>query len=206
MMESMTTVAAQLQCQKCAAPFALLPGQRKSRRYCSQVCRNLARADYYSRYNAKRHPERDDLTCGECGAAFRGHYPRSARYCSDECRGRAKRRRRAARLAAHECANVGCHNPQAQAGLCNMHHLQRRRSTRRRYIFERDGWRCQLCGRAVRRDASWPHPKAPVVDHVIPRAMGGGDEPSNLQCAHNVCNAVKSDGVFGHAEQLRLIA
>lgn len=51
-------------------------------------------------------------------------------------------------------------------------------------IFERDRWRCGICGKRVRRrDAS--------IDHVIPLAKGGTHEPGNVQCAHLLCNIRK---------------
>lgn len=64
-------------------------------------------------------------------------------------------------------------------------------------IFQRDGWRCQICKRMVRRDKAAPHPLAPVLDHVIPLAagveQGGVHAPHNVQCAHFICNCIKSD-------------
>ena len=73
----------------------------------------------------------------------------------------------------------------------------------RRKVFERDGWRCQLCRKPVKRDAVVPHPKAPVLDHIIPLAAGGTHEPANVQCAHYLCNSLKGDR--GGGEQLLLI-
>ncbi|MEM8785619.1 MAG: HNH endonuclease signature motif containing protein [Pseudomonadota bacterium] len=32
-----------------------------------------------------------------------------------------------------------------------------------------------------------------VIDHIFPRARGGGDEPSNLEALHYVSNEQKSD-------------
>lgn len=52
-------------------------------------------------------------------------------------------------------------------------------------ILRRDGHTCRYCGA-----------KAPdvalTVDHVIPVALGGGDEPSNLIAACRDCNAGKT--------------
>jgi len=54
---------------------------------------------------------------------------------------------------------------------------------------------CGICAQPVdmhlRRadDAKW----CASVDHILPRALGGGHEPSNLQLAHLHCNQVKSD-------------
>lgn len=70
-------------------------------------------------------------------------------------------------------------------------------------IFERDRWRCQLCGGKVNRGAVVPHPKAPTIDHILPRACGGTDVPANVQLAHFECNWQKADR--GGPEQLRLI-
>lgn len=50
-----------------------------------------------------------------------------------------------------------------------------------RQVLERDGYVCQLCGL----------PGATTADHVVPKARGGSDDPSNLVAAHNPCNARK---------------
>lgn len=70
-------------------------------------------------------------------------------------------------------------------------------------VYERDGWRCQLCGGRVARSKTAPHPKSPTIDHIIPLARGGTHEPSNVQCAHFLCNARKGSRLAG--DQLRLI-
>ncbi|MEU1240059.1 HNH endonuclease [Micromonospora parva] len=66
-------------------------------------------------------------------------------------------------------------------------------------IYERDGWRCQLCRRKVQRDETAPHPLAPVLDHIIPLAAGvakgGVHAPHNVQCAHFLCNSIKRDRI-----------
>lgn len=77
-----------------------------------------------------------------------------------------------------------------------------------RKIFERDGWKCRLCGKPVKRGAVAPHPKAPVIDHIVPLEPlpgqpRGTHEPANVQCAHFLCNSIK--GNRGGGEQLLLI-
>lgn len=52
-------------------------------------------------------------------------------------------------------------------------------------VLRRDGYTCRYCG------AQAPDAKL-TVDHVIPVALGGGDEPSNLITACVDCNAGKS--------------
>lgn len=52
-------------------------------------------------------------------------------------------------------------------------------------IIRRDGNRCTYCGNG-------PPDVTLTVDHVIPRALGGTNEPSNLVTACKDCNAGKS--------------
>ncbi len=68
-------------------------------------------------------------------------------------------------------------------------------------IFRRDNWMCQLCGRSVWRSKRVPHPLAPTIDHIRPKAMGGTDGLENVQCAHFMCNSQKGARFVG---QLRL--
>lgn len=112
-------------------------------------------------------------SCLRCGRGYVAEdYTGTAAYCSTTCLRRVSKQRYRARKRSAYVANV---------------------SPRR--IYERDGWRCQLCRRPVRREAVVPHPLAPVIDHVLPLAQGGTHEPGNVQCAHFLCNSVKSDTV-----------
>jgi hypothetical protein len=117
--------------------------------------------------------------CRRCTTAFISDQPEN-RYCSRPClRADAKARRRALKKNAY-VADVS-----------------------RTRIFERDKWICQLCYRKVNKAAVVPHPKAPVLDHIIPLDDGGTHEPANVQCAHFLCNSTK--GARGGGEQLLLI-
>lgn len=59
-------------------------------------------------------------------------------------------------------------------------------SKRLRYeVLRRDNHQCRYCGAAA-PDATL------TVDHVIPTALGGGDDPSNLVTACMPCNSGKS--------------
>ena len=62
-------------------------------------------------------------------------------------------------------------------------------SLRTRYeVLRRCNFACIYCG--------LPAPVATLhVDHVIPRALGGGDDPWNLVAACRDCNLGKTDGV-----------
>lgn len=55
-------------------------------------------------------------------------------------------------------------------------------------VYRRDGWRCQICGRKVRR-VPVPYPLSPTIDHIVPLALGGTHEPANVRLAHFICNS-----------------
>lgn len=118
-------------------------------------------------------------SCGSCGTPIVSRRL-DARWCSIECKRRQKAARRRARERGAFVEEVSPHK-----------------------IFERDRWRCQLCRRKVKKDAVPPHPLAPVLDHIIPLATDGTHEPTNVQCAHFLCNSAKRE--FGGGEQLLLI-
>ena len=55
----------------------------------------------------------------------------------------------------------------------------------KKYLVKRDGLRCYYCGIVVTYDKA-------QVDHVIAKARGGTDAPSNLVIACATCNNLKS--------------
>jgi HNH endonuclease len=59
-------------------------------------------------------------------------------------------------------------------------------------IFERDGFRCYLCGQPTPKDLRGFRyvPNAPSVDHVVPSHLGTND-PDNLRCCCRRCNLEK---------------
>ena len=56
----------------------------------------------------------------------------------------------------------------------------------RRFVHQRDGGKCQLCGQAV------PVHKS-TYDHVIPRSRGGKTAWDNIVTACKPCNSKKAD-------------
>jgi len=67
-------------------------------------------------------------------------------------------------------------------------------SVQRRTIFERDGAACKKCSSPVRRFGNTVSPfRAPpaAVDHILARARGGQNDPSNLRLLCFSCNAAK---------------
>jgi len=58
----------------------------------------------------------------------------------------------------------------------------------RESIIKRDG-SCQMCGTEERLS----------VDHIVPRHLGGDDNPSNLQVLCSSCNSSKGHPIFAQA-------
>lgn len=52
-------------------------------------------------------------------------------------------------------------------------------------IFRRDGFKCRYCGLVAGETEL-------TIDHVVPRTLGGSDDPSNLVTACKDCNAGKT--------------
>ena len=175
-----------VQCPDCSAWY-LARGSRQ----CPSRCRSVRRiAKQRARQRAKYVPavERNPvvtLACAQCGKAFESRTYSSRRlFCSEKCSTKEERRTSRARRRLRGVS------------------VQR---VYRRRIFERDGWRCRLCGKTVKRTAMVPHPLAPTLDHIVPLAAGGRHEPANVQCAHFLCNSVKSAGTGPNGDQLRLL-
>lgn len=54
-------------------------------------------------------------------------------------------------------------------------------------VFRRDGFACRYCGASAMKGAVLE------VDHVVPKTLGGRDEPRNLVTACEPCNSGKGD-------------
>ncbi len=65
----------------------------------------------------------------------------------------------------------------------------------RREIFNRDDWKCQLCGITVIRvnNRGAYRPDGATVDHIIPLSRGGTHTMDNVQAACWACNTSKGD-------------
>ena len=65
-------------------------------------------------------------------------------------------------------------------------------------VFERDGWRCQLCGaRTPKERRGTYHDRAPELDHILPLSKGGEHSYANTQCACRRCNHGKGAEPMG---------
>lgn len=167
-------------------------GGRKRHAACPECTadRGKAQAKASARTKAEaRHRQDAKVTaCAECGCRFCPLYGSSNSLLCGPCsyaRARAhKAMHRTLRKARQRAVQVEPVNPLK--------------------VFERDGWRCRLCGvptpRAKRGacDAD-----APELDHIVPLGKRGAHSYANTQCACRRCNAMKSDRLDWEAKDAR---
>jgi 5-methylcytosine-specific restriction endonuclease McrA len=52
---------------------------------------------------------------------------------------------------------------------------------------------CAWCGQPIDLTLSGNDPQGPSVDHILPRAQGGTNHPTNLQPMHRRCNTQRGN-------------
>lgn len=112
-------------CKGCGRSFS--PKTRKQR-YCNDKCRE----DYYKKHYFAQ--VEVDKTCPNCGIVFPTTMPKKQTYCTPECREEARAKRLegiSASIAAERITYL----------------------SERMAAFERDGFRCTVCGRGVKDGA-----------------------------------------------------
>jgi 5-methylcytosine-specific restriction endonuclease McrA len=206
-------------CTICGASF-IAEGKGYHRRYCSHKCANR---EEHNKRNKLRLDNTPTSTCPQCGKAFKKHRKKGT-YCSQECyleSLKAKEQMSVCRICGKEFSQKGnklkyCSSIcsiRAQAEVYKRNTLTRRalrvingtvEKINPKDIFERDGYRCQICGKATpmsRRGTCYPN--APELDHRVPISKGGGHLYSNVQCSCRSCNGKKSN--HSEAGQLSLL-
>jgi hypothetical protein len=157
-------------CRECNREYA--PKQRTESFFCSRVCKDKNRRE---KDKAKRLASKTERLCVGCNETI----PRSARadkkWCSEECASR-----------------VRGHTMNTQRRIRTNEAIQ---NFKRIDIYERDGWICQLCKKAVNPKLSFPSPACASLDHVIPLSRGGSHQATNVQLAHLRCNTSRGNKV-----------
>lgn len=167
-------------CAWCGQAFNAASARVK---YCSTQCvssrtvaSNASKSDQYKAAKRERYVPKPlaVLECGMCGISFKskGH----ALYCQT------------CRTINIKTTRADC-NRRRRARLVGADH-ERIESLS---IYERDAWRCGVCGERVDAALTSPDPMSASLDHVIPLAHGGAHVGSNVQLAHMICNARKGD-------------
>lgn len=136
-----------------------------------------------------------DAECIECGKTFRP--VQKASVCSDVCRERHRRTLHREYIRARMAVDGEFRARKSEQGA-RRRMLERNNGGRverfdRLEIFERDGWRCQMCDKRVDRRLRHPHPMSASLDHIVPIAAGGEHSRRNVRLAHLRCNLSKCD-------------
>jgi HNH endonuclease len=169
----------------CIACGSRFEGKALVERYCSDSCQSAHRRSRYMAANDNGR-DRSPRPCAGCGNVFEPAYgDRRRRFCSPSCMKMTddyKARKKSAKLKRRG------------AVVENVNPIE---------VFERDGWRCQLCGvKTPRKLRGTYDDMAPELDHILPISKGGEHSYINTQCACRKCNGLKGDVPLG---QMRLV-
>jgi hypothetical protein len=159
-------------------------------------------------------------TCRCCNKDFKTKN-HMIKYCSDICRNKHKydnykinykniRKRKSIILAEKECVECKKHffsfrnNQKFCSKLCNNLNNRRKPTNNqlpllklRFEILERDGFKCQYCGRNPRE-----HNCILNIDHIIPRIKGGLTTYENLITSCKECNLGKGDTLLNKHKEI----
>lgn len=160
-------------CQVCEKVFI----GKKGLKYCGKECSkesNRVRVTEYYREKKELTPKR----CKCCDILFVAKYGIKRRlFCSDKC-------------AINYARKVSGKTHQRRARVFGVAY----ESVNPFRVFDRDGWRCQICGKQTPRERRGScYPNAPELDHRVPMSKGGSHTYSNVQCACRACNGAKSN-------------
>lgn len=129
-------------------------------------------------------------TCPVCAVPFVTNQPATV-VCSPRC---AKARSRRAQRQRHGRIDIA--RKRARHFGVKYEPISRHR------VFERDAYRCGLCGGQTDPTHRVPHSSAPTLDHVVPMSRGGSHTYDNVQCAHFECNWQKGADVVDEPFEL----
>lgn len=159
------------QCRECKKKYS--PKINAKSFFCSRECKDKYRK---KEEKTQRVASKSERICAGCKEVI----PKTARadkkWCSEEC---------ALRIRSH-----------------TMNTQRRIRTTediedfRRSEIYDRDGWICQLCKKAVNPKLTFPNPGCASLDHIVPLSRGGGHKTTNVQLAHLRCNTSRGNKVL----------
>lgn len=159
-------------CVLCNSPFT----QSGTKTTCSTECDRKKWRKYYKPVG--------EAQCRECGNQFsRASFGATRWMCSSKCREISASRSRRAQKARRKALERGA---------------QRGQSIDPIKVFERDAWRCGICGRKTdKAKRGTYHHKAPELDHIVALANGGTHIWANVQCSCRSCNGAKGATDYG---------
>jgi len=176
-------------CEYCSL---LYTSRYKTKRFfcCEDHRRKQSKKDYYDNHETILKQKRDEykagwvppkpFICEWCGKVHQPEFgDTSTVYCSNRCQKRALK--------------YGS-EPKQRAESLGVYY----EPVDPIKVFIRDGWRCQLCGKKLRKEDKGTYKdNAPELDHIITWAEGGEHSYRNTQCACRKCNGNKGAVTIG---------
>ncbi len=159
-------------CVVCDKPYT----QRTTETVCSDECSGQRWRKYYEPV--------EKAECRECGRVFSRRQRGTTRWmCSPKCRKISSERARRAAKSSRKALERGA---------------KRGENIDPTKVFERDAWRCGICGRKTdKAKRGTYHHKAPELDHIVALANGGTHTWDNVQCSCRACNGAKGATDYG---------
>lgn len=156
-----------LPCDQCGTPCD------SRRKYCSGDCRAAANDFWINSIKGAVYE------CPICSVAFCPLLKNwGRRACSDEC----------AQIMKNNQKRAG---KQVRRAVINGARFEKVIADR---VFDRDGWKCQICGTKTDRSRRGKHHvRSPELDHRVPLSKGGTHTYDNVQTACRSCNSEKSN-------------
>jgi hypothetical protein len=160
--------------KKCAWCERLFASRTAHRQGCSEKCGNAIS------YRKRCPLQLTSFACPQCGDVFTPKVNlSSAIFCSQHCS------KKHTRIVSNRLRRARKRTPGGERVSPVL-------------VFERDGWKCQMCGVVTPRKLRGTiHMDAPELDHIVPLAAGGEHTYRNTQCLCRECNIAKGDQVIG---------
>ncbi len=178
-------------CTLCGAEFY----SKRNRKYCSEKCsRKFHYSKHYDKWTTYYRRKHDDIwssprTCIVCGKQFNKQYGHVSNVCCSEACSIQNEK---------DSAYNAKKRREARIKEQIVHRIYRKK------VYERDHWKCQICGKKVRRSATVPDPLAPTLDHIIPICEGGEHSYRNVRTAHFICNSLRGSNATPQGDQVML--
>jgi len=162
--------------------------ERRNRQFRERYQGAISEGRHPAEYKRRKNRHKWTLNCLHCDGLI--DEPNAVRkYCSNACLIEARRIRKRANRRNW-----------ADYELRNQHSTHKRRAIRygvhyelfdKIDVFERDNWKCGICGKLVDRSSVFPDPFSASLDHIVPMSLGGAHSADNTQCSHLSCNLRK---------------
>ena len=183
-------------------------------KHCSKHCTDSARVGRDIRVDAFIKAEAATYARWSSAAKARLRASASINRCNDcsaevgknkhRCEPCADKRRRVARLRSRGTPNYRAAKARSKARRRARRRLARVETFDPFEVFDRDGWRCHLCGVKTPKKLRGTYAdNAPELDHIVPLSQGGEHSKRNTACSCRKCNIEKADKPLG---QMLLIA